>query len=512
MRKLIKNIKKEYENHLTRKILTRIAPTDRDKSDYIFLFNQVNSKFAEKLYLLMAYELAKKNIPSFFLYENAQIKKYLPGLVIDGVAIDHCLRIENKRYVKANFSNRNQHEWHIDIDKKIIETMGINFFNIIETTLQKIQKRYNVFYYSSDNKPLYSELVRTCDVLLSLYMRLKKYANENQKKIRLVGWEVNYIPNGVFRLLCDQISTSGDIEFIEFERGYMHYFGANVKDSYVSCSNLTKTKAPFVWMMNKEEFKAFQQSSVDTSEMDSVLDNLIKGKTNPNRSSEREQIIKTIESYQKDGKAIYVLFAHLFYDTPVDDQSDAFNGMCDWLDATIDRFNHSEHLLLLKPHPVEIRVANPKKMPNETLASYLRNKELKDNVILLPPDLFSVADLIDSMSCALIWRSSVALELTYHGIPCIIAGKPYYEILNIPLARSREEYFAMIETFKMLNIKEKQKDEIKQFLYMLKSRYNYIAPICYDHKNRKHHWDGSALKHFLVKGDDKIGNLIAQVL
>jgi hypothetical protein len=512
VRKLIKNIKKEYENHLTRKILTRIAPTDVDKSEYIFLFNQMHSKFAEKLYLLMAYELAQKNIPAFFLYENELIKKYLAGFVIDGIAIENSLQLENKRYVKSKLSNRQNHEWQIDIDKKTIATMGINFFNLIETTLQKIQKRYNVFYYSSDNKPLFSELVRTCDVLLSLYIRLKKYAIENQKKIRLVGWEANYMPNGVLRLLCEAIPTSGAIEFIEFERGYMHYFGANIKDSYVSCSNLTKTKAPFGWMVNKEEFRAFQQLSIDTCDMGSVLNNLIKRKTNPNKSSEREQIIKTVESYKKSGKAIYVLFAHLFYDTPVDDQSNAFDGMCDWLDATIDRFNHSGHLLLLKPHPVEIRVANPKKMPNETLASYLKDKELNDNVILLPPDLFSVADLIDSMSCALIWRSSVALELTYHGIPCIIAGKPYYEILNIPLARSREEYFTMIETFKMLEIAEKQKDEIKQFLYMLKSRYNYIAPICYDSKNRKHHWDGAALKHFLVKGDAKIGNLIEQVL
>lgn len=128
IRKMNKNIKNDVENHLTRKILTKIAPTDIDKSDYIFIFNQAHSKFAEKLYILMAYELAKNNIPAFFLYENEQIKRYLPRFVIDGFEVDHSLRLENKRYVKTKFSDRNDHEWNIDIDNKIIEAMGINFF------------------------------------------------------------------------------------------------------------------------------------------------------------------------------------------------------------------------------------------------------------------------------------------------------------------------------------------------------------------------------------------------
>ena len=91
MRKLIKNIRNEYENYLTRKILKRIPPTDISKSDYIFLFNQAHSKFAEKLYILLTYELAKNNMPAFFLYKNEQIKRYLPRFVINGFEVDHSL-------------------------------------------------------------------------------------------------------------------------------------------------------------------------------------------------------------------------------------------------------------------------------------------------------------------------------------------------------------------------------------------------------------------------------------
>jgi hypothetical protein len=375
-----------------------------------------------------------------------------------------------------------------------------------------MQKRYNAFFYSDDNRPLFDELVSSCDVLLSLYMYLKKYAIKNQKKIRLVGWEVNYIPNGILKLLCDKMSTKGDIEFIEFERGYMHYFGANIKDSYVSCSNLTKTKAPFGWMVGRGELDGSKTSAIDLKDMDSVLKNLIKRKTNPSKNEERERIFQLIENYRNAGKKIYVLFSHLFYDTPVDDKSGVFAGMCDWIDSTISRFETSEHLLLLKPHPVEIWTTYPKKMPNETLASYLEGKALDANIVLLPPDLFSIADLIDSMSCALVWRSNAALELTYHGIPCIISGKPYYEILNIPIVKSREEYFAMIDNLRMLKVEENQKDEIKKYIYLLKNKYNYIEPITYDSNRRKHQWDRLAVKRFIANGGDEISNLVEKVL
>ena len=512
IRKINKRIKNDYEDHLTRKILTKIAPTDIDKSDYIFIFNQADSRFAEKLYILMAHELAKHEIPSYFLYENELIKRHLPRLVIDGCQIDQSLHVENKRFVKTNVWNDKSLDWHIDIENKTVEAMGVNFFNLIETTLQKIQKRYNVFFYTHDHKSVFDELVRTCDILLNIYLQLRKYAVANQKKIRFVGLEVNLIPNGVFRILCETFSTDGLTELVELERGYMHYFGTNIKDSYVACGNLTKTKALTSWVMNRQEFEASKNLAIDTKGIDIALEASIKRKRNLNETEESRRILDLIESYQKAGKKIYVLFAHLFYDTPIDDSSAVFGGMCAWIDETLNQFNNSDHLLLLKPHPVEIRIVNPKKMPNETLASYLSNKEFGDNIVLLPPDLFSVADLIPKMSCGLIWRSSVALELIYHGIPCIISGNPYYDILDINIVKSRDEYIRMIANSEKIKIENSQKDEIKLFLAMLRNRYYHVEQICYNPKDRKHNWDKSALKNYMLRGNDNIASIMDKMV
>ena len=511
IRKINKRIKNDYEDHLTRKILTKITPTDIDKSDYIFIFNQADSRFAEKLYVLMAHELATHDIPSFFLYENELIERYLPRLMIDGRKIDQSLRIENKRFVKTDRENGNAHAWHIDIENKTIEAMGVNFFNLIETTLQKMQKRFNVLFYTHDNQPLFDGLVSTCDTLLSIYEGLKKFALANQKKIRFVGWEVNYIPNGVFRILCENLSTDGTMELIELERGYMHYFGHSIKDSYVACGNLTKTQAPASWVMNKKEFDASKSLALDTKAIEVALDASIKKKGNPSETETSKRIYRTIERYHEAGKKIYVLFAHLFYDKPIDDQSAGFDGMCDWVDETIKLFDESEHLLLLKPHPVEIRVAHPKKIPNETLASYLEDKALGDNIVLLPPDLFSVADLIPSMTCGLIWRSSVALELIYHGIPCIIAGNPYYGVLDINIVKSRDEYKRMIKNAETIKIEDFQRDEVKLFFSLVKNNYFHVKQIGYNSKNRKHHWDRSALNQYLANGNDNISKLMERM-
>ena len=94
----------------------------------------------------------------------------------------------------------------------------------------------------------------------------------------------------------------------------------------------------------------------------------------------QKKLIRTIEDFKSRGKKVFVLFTHLFFDTPVDDESPGFNGMGEWINETVKYFFGKEDLLLIKPHPSEFRKDFPKKNPNETLASFLRDTELSQNI------------------------------------------------------------------------------------------------------------------------------------
>jgi hypothetical protein len=189
MRPIIKLYNKFADNYYTRVLLKSINPIDINKSEYIFIFNQATSKFNGKLYILVSHELSKRGIASCFQYKNDLWEPYSPRFYLDGYEISNSFILEKKYRIKPLPGPQLFFKWSIDIENNIIEAEGINFFPYINNTLRKIQKRYNVFLYDTDNRPVYDDLIQTCDLLLKHFLLLKEYLQKNQKKIRLVGFE-----------------------------------------------------------------------------------------------------------------------------------------------------------------------------------------------------------------------------------------------------------------------------------------------------------------------------------
>jgi len=513
MYKLLKLYNRWLDNHLTRNLLKSIKPVDINNAEYIFILNPAHSKFAQKLYSLLSHELSTHGIPSCVLFQNDLLSPHYPRLNIDGYEISNSLALIEKRFVKSLNKNQLFFDWKVQIQNEIIEAEGINFFPFIKNTLRVMQKRYNVFYKDENGNPVYRGLIQSCDILLKHFMLLKEYSQRHNKKIRFVGWEVSYIPNGIFKFLCDRLSQNRDVEFIELERGYIIYFGQHhLRESFITCSNLTKNKLPFGLVISKDELKEIQNEKIELDELCKPLSNAADKKIYSTIPENQKKIIATIQDYKSRGKRVFVLFAHLFYDTPVDDESPAFNGMGDWIIETVKYFDEKKDLLLIKPHPSELRKDLPKKAPNETLASFLHDTTLSKNIIILEPRLFTIKDLSPFISCGLIWRSSVALELTFLGIPCIIAGKPYYTELNFSFASDKEDYFRMIKQSHQIQVTDKQKIDVARYVYLLESKHVHVDCISYDTKFRKFYWNRRALRNFLKNGNENIKSLVANIL
>jgi len=185
--------------------------------------------------------------------------------------------------------------------------------------------------------------------------------------------------------------------------------------------------------------------------------------------------------------------------------------MCEWIIETIKYFRGKEDLLLLKPHPAEFLTEQPKRTPNETLASFLRDTELPENILLLDIHQFSIKDLNPFISCGLIWRSSVAMELTFLEMPCIIAGNPIYRVLDLNYAKNKEHYFNMIEQSQLIKVTEEQQLAVGTYLYMLVNQHVHIECISYSDV-RKFHWNIKALRKYLKYGDEKVKSVVENML
>jgi len=511
--KIAKKSKRMIDKNFTRDLLKNILPVDIDSSDYIFIFNQVESEFYLKLYSLVSHELSKQGIPSCFLYQDDQLSPYNPKFKINGFEISNAFRIKDRGAVKPAYSRNFVYDWIIDIENERIETHEVNFFPVIQATLRKIQKRYNVYFYNEDNSPVYSDLLNSCDLLLEYFLLFKDYTHKNNKKIRLVGFETSFIPNGVFKILCDHLSEDRDVEFIELRRGYIYYFGNHhIRDSYITLANLTKTKKPYAFTVSRQEMAAFEASSIDFDKLSKPISNALNKGVYSKPPESQVRVIKLKEEYKSQGKKIFCLFSHLFYDTPVDDNSSAFNGMCEWISETIKYFSRERDLLLIKPHPVEFMKGEPKKTPNETLASFLSDTKLPENIIMLDPHQFTVKDLSPYITCGLIWRSSVAMELTFLEIPNIIAGTPIYNSLDLNYVKDKAHYFQMIAQVQEFKVAEKQKLDVAKYLYLLENNHMLVETITYNQKYRKFFWNRDALAAYLQNGDGRITSVVEKML
>jgi hypothetical protein len=512
MRPIIKLYNKFADNYYTRVLLKSINPIDINNSEYIFIFNQATSKFNGKLYILVSHELSKRGIASCFQYKNDLWEPYSPRFYLDGYEISNSFILEKKYRIKPLPGPQLFFKWSIDIENNIIEAEGINFFPYINNTLRKIQKRYNVFLYDPDNRPVYDDLIQTCDLLLKHFLLLKEYLQKNQKKIRLVGFESEYVPNGILKMLCDQLSHNRDIEYIEMRRGYKSYFGQHhPNDSYISYSNLATSRTETCLAISKKEWARKDHKIPEVRELLKPISNALEKAIYHKIPTTQKNVIKTIENYKSKDNKIFVLVSHVFYDTPVNDESKGFNGMCEWITETIKYFYGKENLLLLKPHPHEFLPDQPQKTPNETLASFLRDTELPENIILLDPHQFSIKDLSPYISCGLIWRSSVAMELTFLEIPCIIAGNPIYRVLDLYYAKDKEHFFNLIEQSHKIKVTDKQKEDVATYLYLLDKKHIHIECISYDGV-RKFHWNIRALRKYLKYGDKSIKSIAGNVL
>jgi hypothetical protein len=152
-----------------------------------------------------------------------------------------------------------------------------------------------------------------------------------------------------------------------------------------------------------------------------------------------------IAEARRMGRPVYCLYAHLFYDRPIQDRTELFDGMLDWIAQTVEMFRSIDALLLLKPHVVERAIPNAK-LPRQRLADFVATLSPPDNVIVLPVDQFMTNEIVHSVDAVIVWRSTAYLEMTIFGVPAVFCGpaSPYAEPMKLDAPKSLENYRARV--------------------------------------------------------------------
>ena len=146
-------------------------------------------------------------------------------------------------------------------------------------------------------------------------------------------------------------------------------------------------------------------------------------------------------------KPIISAFTNVLWDAQVFYRSNAFPSMLDWLIESVRYFADRPDLqFVVRVHPAELQ--NPLRSRQTVVAELARAfPRLPANVYVIPPEARANSyELARHSNAAIIYGTKMGVELSYMGIPTIVAGESWARNKGITLdASSRDEYFALLD-------------------------------------------------------------------
>jgi hypothetical protein len=146
----------------------------------------------------------------------------------------------------------------------------------------------------------------------------------------------------------------------------------------------------------------------------------------------------------KSTSETYGAFTNLPWDASLTaTDNTAFDNVFAWLEYTINQFRYSTKSdLIIKTHPAE-----ELRETNESIYTWiLENHELTENITILPPDTsVNPYKFMEEIDTGIVWNSTSGLEMSYLGIPVIVAGDTHYRGYGFTYdAISSEEYESLL--------------------------------------------------------------------
>jgi hypothetical protein len=477
------------------------------KKDAEILFCQRRplSHFHAKLYLLVGLKLSQRGFPVSYMFHDPLLAQIVPCATGKGFPIKGALFEHRPKMITSRIITPDGLKHRVDLEFGVAFIENINFFPEILSGMRSLQKRYNIDFTNNRTLVTAKDLLYSSMIIYSYFKLLEDYALKTKKKVFICGWESLYPPGAIFKKLCDQAySYSDHIQYIDLNRGYMHYFhDFPVNSNFIAFANLTRTGFTGRLGIPGSTLGEIADPESALADGKKYMVSALSKHTNHPDSPEKQNTLALIHHFKQKGRRVFALFSHLFYDTPVNDTSPAFSDMCEWLVETAKWFSETDDLLLLKPHPAELRSRTNQ---TETLSDFVTEYITSTNIHLLHHNEFSIRELADHISGGLIWRSSVAMELTFLNIPCVIAGVPSYGTLPLDYASSSENYFEQICAIGKTKVSQKQINATLKYLFCLRNKHHEIPQIVKDD------WFFPRLKTTLEGVDESFEQMIGQMI
>jgi hypothetical protein len=330
------------------------------------------------------------------------------------------------------------------------------------------------------------------------------------------------LPDALSRHFCAKLGNPQTFFCIHSTNGYENYFANFTSPVSTKTAIRNVTAVPHVRTASfpvPSEFETwYQRNRLIAPQMLAKVQDITKIRRSASTGSsempmEAQAIFASIEDWRARGGKVACAFGKIVCDLAVpQDGGPAHRNMKDWLNHTVEAVRDSNTLLLVKPHPHELRndVAT---FLTEYFAD-LVDAELPSNVFVLGHQWFSIHDLSGRIDLGLLYNGTTAVELGLLGIPAVLCSN--YGAIDYPVGhvrpRDRDHYERLVRFEEEAAVPTDLKERSAAWLHYL-SGEDVSVPYRYHSRqitNRVVYppwWFEEDITSYLAKGDRHVTRL-----
>ncbi|MFT4953729.1 MAG: hypothetical protein ACI8U3_000091 [Brevundimonas sp.] len=350
------------------------------------------------------------------------------------------------------------------------------------------------------------------------------FKRKNLRLAFMVPYQVR-MPDVVNRFYCAQYGDPKTFFCVHVSNGYENYF-ANFKyliSTKAAMRNMTAHPelrsagfpVPSQFLQWYDARKAYGRAMLDQ----------VRDTTKVRRSTrtaaapppEAMACLDRLRAHRAQGGKVACAFGKLVCDmlAPTDG-GPAHSNMKDWLNHTIESVRGSDTLLLIKPHPHELR--------NEIatfLTEYLVDLievDIPDNVIISGQDWFDLNDLDGLVDLGLLYNGTTAIELGLMNIPAVVCSDfaPIDYPIGHAVPRNRSHYRKMVRFEAPVKVAEDLPERAAAWIHymsgdLLTIPYRYHARPLTNKVVMPPRWFDEDITRYLQKGDPNVVRLAARL-
>jgi hypothetical protein len=237
------------------------------------------------------------------------------------------------------------------------------------------------------------------------------------------------LPDAVVRFYCEQRGDPETFFCLHASNGYENYFANFSRSFSTKCGMRNMTAHPELRTASfpvPSEFNAWYEAGRKAGPL--MLER-VRDTTKVRRSTRTTALppaealacAERVRQWKDEGGKVACAFGKVVCDMAAPtDGGPAHKNMKDWLNHTIESVRGSRTLLLIKPHPHELR--------NEIatfLTEYMTDLidvELPENVMIVGQDWFDLNELGELIDLGLIYNGTTAVELGLMNIPAVLCA------------------------------------------------------------------------------------------